>query len=252
MKPPSSTPTVSAAGDGAVASSFSSSSSRSHCADVVAEDDRGRAVARRGGARRLMSRSMASGGRSGKTISALRAPATDASSRCRIAMRPKRPSCCCASSGVSKQLIAIRRHPRRGGARDRCGAAASSQVRRSSGSRCERDGTTINVSGGKRSARVPRARALVVLAATAVHRENDRARGIARGALRGEVEVAQRGDLVAPELEAHGIRHPEAVDVDDAAAHAELRDVLDQGARARSPLPRDARRACRAAGWRRA
>ena len=54
------------------------------------------------------------------------------------------------------------------------------------------------------------------------------ARRIARGALRGEIEVAQRRDLVAPQLEAHGIRHAEAVDVDDAAAHAELRDIVDE------------------------
>ena len=42
-----------------------------------------------------------------------------------------------------------------------------------------------------------------------------------------ELEVAQIDDLVAPELQAHGIGHAERVDVEDAAAQAELRDVLD-------------------------
>jgi hypothetical protein len=41
--------------------------------------------------------------------------------------------------------------------------------------------------------------------------------------------VAQLGDVVAPELEAHRLRHAEAVDVEDPAAHAELRDVLHHG-----------------------
>ena len=41
-----------------------------------------------------------------------------------------------------------------------------------------------------------------------------------------EIEVPQVDDLVAPELGAHRLGHAEAVDVEDAAAHAELRDVL--------------------------
>jgi hypothetical protein len=39
--------------------------------------------------------------------------------------------------------------------------------------------------------------------------------------------VTQLDDLVAPELEAHRIGHAEAVDVEDAAAHRELRHVVD-------------------------
>ena len=52
---------------------------------------------------------------------------------------------------------------------------------------------------------------------------------VAGRALRRELEVAQLDDLVAPELEAHRVRHAEGVDVEDAAAQAELRDVLYHG-----------------------
>ena len=38
--------------------------------------------------------------------------------------------------------------------------------------------------------------------------------------------MAQLGDLVAPELQPHRLCHPEAVDVEDSSAHAELRDVI--------------------------
>ena len=60
----------------------------------------------------------------------------------------------------------------------------------------------------------------------AVDRQHERVRHLASGTLRRHVELAQVHDLVAPELRAHRIRHAEAVDVEDAAAHAELRDVL--------------------------
>ena len=39
--------------------------------------------------------------------------------------------------------------------------------------------------------------------------------------------MPQLDDLVAPELEAHGFRHPESVDVEDPAPYAELRHLLD-------------------------
>jgi hypothetical protein len=48
-------------------------------------------------------------------------------------------------------------------------------------------------------------------------------------ALGGEIEPADRGDVVAPPLEPGGRRHPEAVDVQDAAPHAELGDFADRG-----------------------
>ena len=60
-----------------------------------------------------------------------------------------------------------------------------------------------------------------------VHGEDERDFRRFRCALRHEVEVAQLDDFVAPEFEAHGLGHPESVHVDDAAAHRELRDVLD-------------------------
>ena len=59
-----------------------------------------------------------------------------------------------------------------------------------------------------------------------VHREHERDFGIAGAALRIEIEVPQLDDVVAPELEAHRLGHAERVDVEDAAAHAELRDVF--------------------------
>ncbi len=51
---------------------------------------------------------------------------------------------------------------------------------------------------------------------------------LTRGTLRPDVEVAHRRDLIAPELYSHRVRHPEPVDVDDAAAHAELCHVFHQ------------------------
>src|SRR2546426_4365014 len=48
------------------------------------------------------------------------------------------------------------------------------------------------------------------------------------GSLRVEIERPQRQDLVAPPLDPRRRRHPEAVQVEDAAAHAELRDLGDR------------------------
>src|SRR6185312_16732933 len=42
-----------------------------------------------------------------------------------------------------------------------------------------------------------------------------------------EIEMSQLRYLVAPEFHAYGIRHSEAVHVEDSAAHAELSDILD-------------------------
>ena len=61
----------------------------------------------------------------------------------------------------------------------------------------------------------------------AVDGEDDGDRGVAHGALRQQVEVTQLGDLVAPEFEAHRLGHPEPIDIEDPAAHRELRDILD-------------------------
>ncbi len=52
-------------------------------------------------------------------------------------------------------------------------------------------------------------------------------RCVARRPLGEQIEVAQLCDVVTPELEADGLRHSEAVDVEDPAAHAELGDILD-------------------------
>src|SRR2546423_14963143 len=69
----------------------------------------------------------------------------------------------------------------------------------------------------------------IAIADLAVHRQNQRDLGVARGALGYEIEVAQLGDIVTPELETHGLGHPEAVDIEDPTADAELRDILDHG-----------------------
>ena len=61
---------------------------------------------------------------------------------------------------------------------------------------------------------------------TAVHGQHERLFHRARRALRRHVEVPQIHDLVAPELGPNRIRHPEAVYVEDAAAHAELGHIL--------------------------
>src|SRR5207249_2065825 len=63
----------------------------------------------------------------------------------------------------------------------------------------------------------------------AVDWEDDRELSLACRALRDEIEVTKLDDLVAPELQAYGVGHAEAIDVDDSPAHAELRDVLDHG-----------------------
>ncbi len=52
------------------------------------------------------------------------------------------------------------------------------------------------------------------------------------GPLRGQVEDPDRLEVVSPPLEPGGVRHPEAVHIDDAAAHAELGD-LGHGGHAR-------------------
>src|SRR3954469_3745841 len=49
----------------------------------------------------------------------------------------------------------------------------------------------------------------------------------AQRALRREIEVLEVDDLIAPELGANRLRHAERVHVEDAAANAELRDVVD-------------------------
>src|SRR6185437_7336914 len=61
----------------------------------------------------------------------------------------------------------------------------------------------------------------------AVDRKNQRQLGVARRALGEQVEMTKLGDVVAPELEPHRFGHAETVNVEDPAAHAELRDVLD-------------------------
>ena len=69
----------------------------------------------------------------------------------------------------------------------------------------------------------------------AVDRQHEGVVGRARGPLGVQIEVTHLRDLITPELEAHRIRHPESVDVEDAAAYAELGDVLDH----RDPLVAD-------------
>src|SRR5215218_7484656 len=84
-----------------------------------------------------------------------------------------------------------------------------------------------------------------LLANLAVDREHDREIDGSRRPLRRELEVAQIDDLVAPELHAHGIGHPERVHVEDAAAETELRDILDH----RHALEPDALEVRRQLAW---
>ena len=60
-----------------------------------------------------------------------------------------------------------------------------------------------------------------------IHRQHQRDFGVTRGALTQKIEVAQLGYIVVPEFEPHRLRHPEAVNVENAAADAELRDIFD-------------------------
>ena len=60
-----------------------------------------------------------------------------------------------------------------------------------------------------------------------IDRQHEREIHRAPRALRRQVEVTQIDDFVAPKLGAHRLRHAERVDVEDAAANAELRDVFD-------------------------
>jgi hypothetical protein len=61
-----------------------------------------------------------------------------------------------------------------------------------------------------------------------IHRQHQRTLGVARRALGQQIEVPQRDDLVTPELDTYRIGHPEAVDIEDSAAHAELRDIVHE------------------------
>jgi hypothetical protein len=103
------------------------------------------------------------------------------------------------------------------------------------GAGVETVGEEEHVSGVHSSARVTRSNSGLgpspsgaARRAAAVDRQHHRDRGGARRALRVEVEVAELADLVAPELEAHRLGHAEAVDVEDAAAHRVLPDVVDE------------------------
>jgi hypothetical protein len=60
-----------------------------------------------------------------------------------------------------------------------------------------------------------------------VYRKNQREIGVACRALTYEIEMPELRNFVAPELEPHRLRHSETVDIEDSAAHAELRDVID-------------------------
>ena len=66
-----------------------------------------------------------------------------------------------------------------------------------------------------------------VVAHIAVHRKHERIVDDPLRPLRREIEVTQILDLVAPEFGAHRFRHTERIDVEDAAADAELRHVFD-------------------------
>ena len=59
-----------------------------------------------------------------------------------------------------------------------------------------------------------------------IDRKNERELRVTGRPLGEQIEVSQLRDVVAPEFEAHGLGHPEAIDVEDPAADAELRDVF--------------------------
>ena len=85
-----------------------------------------------------------------------------------------------------------------------------------------------SVSGGKSDMIAPRSTIHDPVAHLTVDGKHERAIDHAARALRHEIEVAEVDDLVAPELGAHRLRHPERVHVEDAAANRELRHVFDQ------------------------
>ena len=91
---------------------------------------------------------------------------------------------------------------------------------------CVPSGTMRVVSGGK-SARIDdRSGFAFASRDLAVDRQDQRDLRVARGSLGEEIEVAKLGHVIAPELETHRLGHSEAVDIEDSAAHTELRDVL--------------------------
>src|SRR6266496_1628541 len=61
------------------------------------------------------------------------------------------------------------------------------------------------------------------------HRQNRHPLDRVTGPLRVEIKAPQRDDFVAPPFQTRRGRHPEAVHVEDAAAHAELRDFRHGG-----------------------
>ena len=60
-------------------------------------------------------------------------------------------------------------------------------------------------------------------------RQDDSLADAADGSLRGDVEGADRLDFVAEELQAHGVIEADRIDVENAAAGAELTDAVDDG-----------------------
>ena len=61
----------------------------------------------------------------------------------------------------------------------------------------------------------------------AVHGQDQCQFGVARAALRIQIEMPQFHNIVAPELQANWFRHAERIDIENAAAHGELRHVFD-------------------------
>src|SRR5689334_3291256 len=61
----------------------------------------------------------------------------------------------------------------------------------------------------------------------AIDGKNQRQLGVSRRSLGKQIEMTELGNLVAPELETHRLRHAEAVDVEYSPAHTELGDVFD-------------------------
>ena len=158
-------------------------------------------------------------------------------------MVPKRRERCSGLVRRLEQLVARRRRPRRGGARGRCGARPRPTCASSSGSRCVPRGTTSSVSGGKSAAIESRSPCVVVLARPG-RPPAARARRPRRACERCVVRSKWRRSTISSPQNSRrtGSAMPKRVDVEDAAAHAELRDVLHHRHALEADATRDARR----------
>ena len=217
--PPSSAPMASVARVPPRLPSSSSSSIRSSCPSLSQRIRVGGAPASSARSR-LRSRSIRSGGKK---------PNWRSTRSSRSSSRGKAPIRARHASGSSKMASGSAR-PRPAGGRPRGDARPRSRPGSTSSGSGPEASSMMRVSAGSSSSRVRRDTLAVRSAVpslflphrVAADRQNRHLDQLFQRALGGEVETADRADVVSPPLQPGRSRHSEPVDVQDAAPHAEL------------------------------